>query len=405
MLIDGLSSVSDKILLLNKDENGREVFAHSVTSGYFVGDSLFYPNVKIASLDSNVAINPLDERIMSLGDLDLEKRVDDVSVKKFSAFKDPVFFFIYNTDNYYHFIYDTLPIITSYFLLKNDYPSLKLLIQYPNAQRQSLYKFVEEFLLLCGVKTEDLVFAKRDVIYDRIFISSSYTHGIDSNLAPRNEVYDLYSKLVDKVYKSNPVGEKIYISRRTWINKSFSNIGTNYTDRRKLSNEDDLVKILLKNDYREVFAEDLSSLDKIRLFNSSSKVVGAIGGGMASCLFCRPNTDVISIISPTFFEKHTRFKHCFRGKNNTFFDKTRHVDDSEWKVGMRIKNQKANIVGEIINVSKDEINVSYCDENVAGWNRNLDLKIKTVPKKDCVKLDNGLNCEWTVDLNALSEVI
>ena len=51
---------------------------------------------------------------------------------------DPVFFFIYNTDNYYHFIYDTLPYLITYNHLKSDISNLKLLMNY---QEFHLYFF------------------------------------------------------------------------------------------------------------------------------------------------------------------------------------------------------------------------------------------------------------------------
>ena len=46
----------------------------------------------------------------------------------------------------------------------------------------------------------------------------------------------------------------VYISRRTWINKDKSNIGTDYTNRRKMMNEDLLVEELTKlGFYRNFF--------------------------------------------------------------------------------------------------------------------------------------------------------
>ena len=36
----------------------------------------------------------------------------------------PLFLFIYNTDNYFHFLYDSLPYLISYLHIKNDIPEL-----------------------------------------------------------------------------------------------------------------------------------------------------------------------------------------------------------------------------------------------------------------------------------------
>ena len=36
-------------------------------------------------------------------------------------------------------------------------------------------------------------------IYKKVYISSSYTHDIDSNLPPRNEIYEFFKKIVESV--------------------------------------------------------------------------------------------------------------------------------------------------------------------------------------------------------------
>ena len=60
----------------------------------------------------------------------------------------PVYFLIYNFDNYYHFLYDTLPYLYTYLELKKKYPSknIKLLVNYPNPTKTEFYKFNIELL-------------------------------------------------------------------------------------------------------------------------------------------------------------------------------------------------------------------------------------------------------------------
>jgi capsular polysaccharide biosynthesis protein len=118
------------------------------------------------------------------------------------------------------------------------------------------------------VEEKHILFVNEETIYENIFISSSYTHDINSNLPPRNEIYEFYRWIVNsnknKFIDNTP--KKIYISRRSWLHSDYSNIGTNYTLKRKMENEDDLVKVLELKGYEEVFTEKLNTLEKLNLF-------------------------------------------------------------------------------------------------------------------------------------------
>ena len=96
---------------------------------------------------------------------------------------------------------------------------------------------------------------------------------------------------------------KIYISRRTWINNNVTdNIGTNYTTRRKLMNEDDLVNKLKEDNFIEIFGENYSMTEKILLFYNAKVIIGAIGGTIANCVFANKETKIITIVSPEFLK-------------------------------------------------------------------------------------------------------
>jgi len=52
--------------------------------------------------------------------------------------------------NYYHFIYDTLPYLYSYFNEKYIHPDMKLLVSPPEGQ-DDLYPFVWDSLAMLGI--------------------------------------------------------------------------------------------------------------------------------------------------------------------------------------------------------------------------------------------------------------
>ena len=311
--------------------------------------------------------------------------------------KEPLFFFIYNTDNYFHFIYDTLPYLISYFKLKKTIPNLKLLMQYPNPQKKEIYRFVLEFLEILDITKDDIIMANNETKYDEIYISTSYTHDIDSNLPPRKEIFDFYKEIVNIVqgkYEKIKTPKKIYISRRTWLHNDFSNIGTNYTTRRKLVNENELVEKLLKEGYEEVFTEKLTIIEKIQYFSNATNVIGAIGGGIANVLFSPKTTKLIAIISPTFLELNNRFKFCLNTVKVYYDMNTKHIEDTEFKTYMRVKTKDNKIIGEIEKIYDNKLLISYTDGSNTGWNSQNDYKKMELSINDVEKLDNGLNSPW-----------
>jgi capsular polysaccharide biosynthesis protein len=301
-------------------------------------------------------------------------------------------------------VYDTLPYLITYNQLKGKINNLKLLMNYPNYESTKLYPFVKEFLEILDIKDGDIIIAKDNVLYKSVYISSSFTHGIDSNLPPRKEVYDFYKKIVNIVnskYDDNKIyPSKIYISRRSWIHNDMSNIGTNYTSKRKLVNEDELVDLLNLNGYEEVFTENLSTIKKIQMFSKAEIVIGAIGGGLCNVLFSNENTNLIALISPTFLDVNNRFLYSFSKVKTTLFNDASHLEKSDWKKYMRVKTN-TGIVGEIEDIIDDKLKIIYTDKKIAGWNSQLNLNNIIVDMIDCEKLDDGLNSPWLINIKKL----
>jgi hypothetical protein len=386
---------TNKELFLSKDVNNREIYFFNLKDVQFVGQDLYYPNVFAFSRSDNNFYRVIREKIMSL------KNIKDINFnfKKYESkhmVNQPVFYFIYNTDNYYHFIYDTLPYIISFNKIKEKIPSLKLLMNYPNKEKNTFYKFVEEFLYLLNIKKEDILIISPETIYSNVYFSSSYTHDIDSNLPPRKEIYEFYKSLTDQIKNEFDLPKKIYISRRTWTTKDHSNIGTNYTTRRKLINEDELVLLLQKHQYREIFTENLSTKEKILLFKNASNIIGAFGGGICNVLFSDKNPNLTAIESPGFLDVNNRFIYSLKNTNLKIFKDTEHIEKTKFKKYMRV--QYGSIIGEIIEVNKNFIELAYTDDFVAGWNYDLKLKNIKVDPKLCKILDNGLNSNWKINI-------
>ena len=380
---------------LEPDEHKREINIYQFQNTSITGHNLYYPNCLLYS--QNTLYLPLLEKTMSLnrGTIYEKHSIFNYTPKTNRGLNGNYFFFIYNTENYFHFLYDTLPYLISYFELKKEIPDLKLLMQYP--QKNVHYLFVTELLELLGIHTIETM--DPNVEYENVYVSTSYTHDFDSNLPPRKEIYDLYQSLSKKVgdlYKKE-TPKKIYISRRTHLHNDVSNIGTNYTQRRKLVNEDELVDKFIQEGYVEVFTECLSSIEKIAYFTNATHVIGCIGGGISNVLFSKKNTKLICIVSPTFLDVNTRFKYSLDGVDVFYDFNTAHVEHTTFKKYMRVKND--DLIGEITEVKENSVVIQYTDGSNTGWNSDHSYNTIELEHRYITALDNGLNSPFIYKIN------
>ena len=392
---------SHQSVLYQTDRHGRSIRVFKLEDAQPVGQ-IYYPGVRLFSFHDSTLYNPIRERIMSIPDvtpsnlhMSLARHIEE----------QPVFFFVYNVDNYYHFVYDTLPYLITYNRLKKTIPNLKLLVNYANEQQFTLNRFVLEFLELLDIGQSDLLFIDKQTIYRTVYISSSYTHDGLSNGVPRQEVYDLYQELAGKVDACTDMPQKIYISRRSQKHGQLDNMGTNYTLKRRFVNEDDVVSFVETLGYQEVFTELLDTREKIALFKNCTHVIGPIGGGLCNVLFSRPSTKLMAIVSPGFLMVNRRFSHSFVDVKTTYFYDTEHFEVSPYKKNMRVRIKSSGIIGEIAHVEDARLCVIYSNDVVAGWNSQVRYERAWVTPDDVEIIDDGLNAAWIIDMHKFREAM
>jgi hypothetical protein len=363
--------------------------------------------------------SPYDEKIMSLNkdsfyDNNIfteEILLSEGEHNKISV-NIPVFFYIYNFDNYYHFLYDTIPYLYTLLQLKKTIPELKLLVNYPNKQKKDFYTFNLDILYKI-VEPHDILLHDENHIYETIYVSTSLTHGGFSNKHPRKEIYELYSRMKQQIIV-NPLYndyEKIYVSRRTWINKDVSNIGTNYTTRRKMMNEDELVAELEARGIREVFTENLTIDEKIQIFSRAKMVVGSIGGGMANLLFSPSATKSICLVTPHFLTINYRFKFSMEHTNITYFDDIQtFTEDNNIPMYCRVKMKDGKYkdrIGEIYGYDavSGNYDIQLSSNDVAGFNNEISFESILSDPLEFDLLDQGLNSPYIVNISKLIHIL
>ena len=121
-----------KFTIKNFDNNNRSIDLYTLTNCTLYGLSEYYPDILIKCNENNQLIIPIKESFMSLNKdhtYDTNLKYNFVKPEHlYDNFIDcDLFYFIYNVDNYYHFIYDTLPYLYGYLHLKKTNNTLKLL--------------------------------------------------------------------------------------------------------------------------------------------------------------------------------------------------------------------------------------------------------------------------------------
>ncbi len=193
--------------------------------------------------------------------------------------------------------------------------------------------------------------------------------------------------------------DKIFISRRTWLHNNFDNIGTNYTQKRRLVNESALVEFLKSQGYEEIFTENISVIDKINIFANAKNIIGPAGGGLCNVLFSNQDAKLLAINSPGFMKINGRFNYSFSNVQTYFYDRAFHTENERFKKYMRVYIPSRKIVGEIENYDQGMLQINYTDHITAGWNAQLDLMTIWVKEEECEPLDEGLNSQWSIDLD------
>lgn len=426
MKIKSFYDLEEFNLIDNYDENNRDIRLYEFKNVKLDGLSFYYPNVLLKQSSDDFYILPLKEMTMSLNKKTYYEEngmLFDNNNENYNIIniKEPVYYFIYNTENYFHFIYDTLPYLYLFLKIRKDNPNLKLLMNFNSKKNNNFFPFIIEALEVLNINRDDIIVHNKSYIYDKIYLSSSLTHNGLSNNPPRKEIFEIYNLMIKNAKEksnnlNNPKIDKIYISRRTWLNKSnLANIGTNYTTRRKLMNEDELVLKLQNNDYIEIFGENYSFIEKILLFNNAKEIIGSIGGTIVNCVFCNIDCKIICLVSPDFLRVNGRIKYSLINKKINYFEDT-YLDykNDLIPINTRIKIKVGNSISfspnlqskiDIGEIEKYEGNDRYLiklsDGRNIGWDNDKKYNNIILNKNDFDILDYGLNSPWYVNLNNL----
>jgi len=194
-------------------------------------------------------------------------------------------------NNYWHWLVDVLPRLAlcnktvhlseiDYFLLPDHIKKFQIetldCLNIPRQKRLSSKKFRH-------------ISAKKLIVTDHpVVISGDATQ--DTHNIPRWIILWLKEVFLNKKFKTNKINKnKIYIDR--------GESDRNYLPQRQISNEDEVKKYLLKNNFISIKLQDIDFVKQIDLFHNAECIVGLHGAGLANLVFCKEKTKVVELRS------------------------------------------------------------------------------------------------------------
>lgn len=361
----------------------------------FSGINLNYPNILLSYNDK--LLLPINDLCLSLNKKSIYKELKDFNLAHFNVKLNidyPVYFFGYNLNNYFHFIFDALPHL--YFFKKSKAKKILLFSKDPP-------RYFWEALNLLGLNQDDVIYHDQCNSYSDVFVCSPMSYGCDFDDPPPHQefIYNFYDSFIDHCDDSTQL-RSIYISRRSWVHNQYNNIGTDYTSKRKLVNENDVVSLLKSLGYVEVFTELLTINEVICMFRSAKNICSPLGGGLTNLIFGSENLRNLNIIHhPTKYQGNPRFKYCFRNCSLNDIDCSSFVDKN---IPTRYTRVSYNgILGEVTNNDGFNLKVSLQASKNFSFNDGAHGK-KIVGKiSDFEILDKGVNSPWEVNLSKLEK--
>ncbi len=164
---------------------------------------------------------------------------------------------------YFHWLCDVLPrlkVISGYFenavlLLPDSFRSLD---------------YVQTSLEIFGIKDIRYINNNEILLCSKLYLPTHTAASGDFNEPIIKEVQKTFWEKSDS--GKNVDFQKVYISRRK-------------ADKRKIQNEDEILEILKKYDFKIICAEDYSFIEQVQLFASVKYLVSSHGAGMTNMLF------------------------------------------------------------------------------------------------------------------------
>lgn len=179
----------------------------------------------------------------------------------------------YKTD-YAHWMIDVLPRAYGLWHWKGETPTILMPAETPEKFRSILQYCVPEGIPIKYDRYEGWGEIERFVFVSYAVNNQSAYYPVEVRDFLRDKIFSALSIVEDHLYQN-----RIYIARRG--------------DKRRLINEDEIVKYLSDLNFHVYELEDLSFEAQVRLFHDAEVVIAPHGAGLVNLLFSGPDTQIL----------------------------------------------------------------------------------------------------------------
>jgi capsular polysaccharide biosynthesis protein len=189
--------------------------------------------------------------------------------------------------------------LTRLYVIKDRLSSVLLLL--PNQYRS--LPFVRPSLRAFGVERFEFINSDEVLVCERLFLP---TPTAPSGHYHEPTIHGVRELLIKAYSQGNEAGERIYISRSR-------------AQKRKIANEDKVLGVLEKYDFKLVHAEDHSFEDQVAIASGARYLIANHGAGLSNMLFMKSCGNVLELRHETDDVNHCYFTMAAALKLNYFY--------------------------------------------------------------------------------------
>ncbi len=239
--------------------------------------------------------------------------------------------------NYFHWLFDILPKI----IITQSVMSLNKIDYF---YMPELQKFQRKTLSLLGIKNCKFINSKKikHLEASKIIIPDHPWYYKGTVFKQANSIPEWIIKCLRKLFlkfkKKNNKSLKIFIDRSE---SDFPHC--------KLTNNEEIKKVLSKKGFRIVRTGALDFLKQVELFNNAKFVIGPHGAAFSNLVFCKPKTNVIEIKpqkQPNNYKKISVLNNLNYKQINLKLLKPKHINEGDMYINPKILLKMINILNK-----------------------------------------------------------
>ena len=253
-------------------ENAR-IFTDNNENVAIIKDNFILPSISFQQIKGNLKTAKYNS-VLKFGTPSFAKRIRG---KVFNLCQGD------SGNNYFHFIFDIIPKI--YLLATKKELNCINYFYLTNPKKWQI-----KILKALGIKENKILSSK---IHNHIFADEIYT--VDHPWYNKGFVQYNLEKIPEWIINHN---RKIFLAnnKNKFSKKIFLDRSNSKYNHCQIENIGELKKLIKKNKIKLHRPELLSFKNQIKLFNTSSIIIGAHGAAFTNTIFCKPGTKIIEII-------------------------------------------------------------------------------------------------------------